>query len=112
MCDGRPRTAEGLGDGTHEGRRLRGAVCAEGVEDGGDAAGDGMVEVDEGGIGVGVDREPGGDGVSGGVEEGTRAGKGAEDGERVLGIVGDVGIEEDEHVGEKVWEGEGGVVPG
>jgi hypothetical protein len=107
-----PRTAEGLGDGTHEGGGLRGPGGIEGVEQGLDAADDGVVEVDKGGVRVGVDGEQRGDRVGGGVEEAARAGKGAEDGEGVFGIVGDVGIEEDEDVGKKVREGERRVVTG
>lgn len=51
-----------------------------------------------------------GDGVGGGVEHEAVAGKGAEDGERVFGIVCNVSIEEDKHVREKLGEREGRVV--
>lgn len=84
----------------------------ERVDLGEDAAGDSVVEVDEGGIGVWVDREMFGDGVGGGVEHEAVAGESAEDGERVFGIVCNVGIEEDKHVREKSWEVEGLMVVG
>ncbi len=63
--------------------------------------------MDKGGIGVWVDREMFGNGVGGGVQHCCVAGKGAEDGERVFGIVSNVCIEKDKDVGKKDGDGEG-----
>lgn len=70
-----------------------------------DAAGDSVVKASKGGIRVGVDREMFGDGVGVRVQQTGMAGEGAEDGERVLGIGSDVGVQKDKHVGKKVRQG-------
>lgn len=101
------RTTESLGYGGDEGGGI-GRRRVEAVELGVDAAGDSMVKGSKGGIRVGVDREMFGESVGRGEEEGGVAGEGAEDGEGVFGIGGDVGVEKDEHVGQKVRQGVGG----
>jgi len=58
-----------------------------------------MVEGSEGGVGVGDGRMEGVGG--GGVEEVGGGGEGGEDGERVCRVFCEVGVEEDEEMGEK-----------